>query len=383
MTQTLKRGILTFLQGSLIASLVIASVAVPFSCSLNEEGIQIVGGDFSSPVLEKFTVIDNQTLQFDFSEAVSVKGIVISPWIPGLSDSDRASYDENLAPSLAAACGTYGQLDAQVISSEDPKSFNVIISQQTQVGKSYEVYGMVEDEIGNSLTFCLPFIGYNSCLPRLILSEVQIKYGKGSVSGQTVYRGEYVELLALEDGNLAGLVLQGAADGTAKDYTFPAIEVSKGEIILLHLRTVGEGCVNETGEDLNLATAPHSAEGIRDLWSENTTARFNDSSDVIVLYDSVNKTIMDALMYASPDAIEWKSNVSEKALEVAQAGIYDSAEISMATSSKGATTLKALTRSDAADIRNLIMEDQSGDYDFPIHADESSWAIAPCSPGQL
>ncbi len=380
MKKEIKSALICLLQGSLIAGLVLLAV-IPFSCTLTEAGIQIIGGDYTAPVFEKLTVIDNQTVQCDFSEPVKLTCLVVSPFIAGVSDSAKVSYVEELAPSLAAAGGEFGSIDVTVQSDESGKSFTLLMAQETTIGKTYEVYGTVEDEIGNSLTFCVPFTGYNSQVPRVILTELQIKYGKGSSGGQTIYRGEYAEFLALEDGNLAGLVLEGASDGHSKDYEFPAIDVKKGEVFLLHLRTVGEGCVNEIEEDLNLATAPHSAEGIRDLWSENTTARFNDSSDVIILRDTVNDIILDAVMYAAADAVEWKSAVEEYALEAEASGVYASSLISSATCSKGLTTLKSLTRTDASDILSLV--EGGPEYDFPFMVDEASWTISPCSPGAI
>lgn len=380
MKKEIKNILFSLVESVFIAGFVVI-LALPFSCTLTEAGIQIIGGDYTAPVLEKLTVVDNKTLQFDFSEPVKLSSLIVSPFIPGISDSSKVSYVETLAPSLAAAAGEYGRIEASVQSTEAGKSFTVLMAQETVIGKAYEVYGVVEDEIGNSLTFCLPFTGYNSQLPRIIITELQIKYGKGSSNGQTLYRAEYAEFLALEDGNLAGLVLESAADGHGKDYEFPAIDVKKGEVFLVHFRTVGEGCINEIEEDLDLATAPHSANSVRDLWSENTTARFNDSSDVIILRDTVNDIVMDALMYAALDAEEWKSTVAEAAIEAAESGIYSASEISSASSSKGLTTLKSLTRIDSEEILELV---SSGpDYDFPFMVDESTWTISSCSPGRL
>lgn len=365
-----------------LAGIVVFS-AVPFSCQLTEEGVQIVGGDFSAPVLENLTVLDSTTLRLSFSEPVHLRGIVVSPHIPEISDSDLVSYNQSLAPSLAAAAGEYGSIDVEARADEDGKNFTLIMSQATEVGKSYEVYGIAEDEVGNSLTFCIPFIGYNSMVPRVIITELQVKYAKGSSQGNTIYRGEYAEFLALEDGNLAGLVLESASDGRDKDYRFPAIEVSKGEVFLVHLRTVGEGCVNEDGDDLSLATAPHSAEGIRDLWSDNTTARLHDTADVIILRDTVHGVVMDAVMYAAPDSTEWKSAVGEYAIEASLSGVYASSQISSASSSTGLTPLKSLTRTNAAEIRDFVMADSGGDWDFPFKSDESTWVVEACTPGTL
>ena len=376
------RFLLWLAEGSVIAALVLACV-IPFSCRISEEGISLIGGDFTAPVIEDFSVIDGKTVKLSFSEPVQLSALVLSPRINGISDSESISQDENLSTALAAAAGEYGRINASFTCDEDEKVYSVVMEEETCVGASYEMYGIVEDNIGNSLTFCIPFTGYNSQVPRIIMTEVQIKYGKGTIKGEVIYRGEYVELLALEEGNLAGLVLESASDGSDKSYSFPAINVKKGEIILLHLRTVGEGCVNEDGDDLTLASAPHSAAGIRDLWSENTSSRFNDNSDVIILKDTVNGIIMDAVMYAPLDATEWKSSIADYAQLVYQAGAYDSEDITSASISKGCTTLKSLTRCDCKDIYENIVRENNEDYDFPFVSDENSWQVTAVSPGYL
>lgn len=377
-----RRLLICILEGCLMAAFVLFCV-IPFSCRINEEGIQIIGGDFSSPILQAFEVVDSSHLQLTFSEAVKLSSLVVSPRIAGISDSSRISYDEKLSPSLSSAGGEYGRIEADISSSDDKKSFLISLSGETGVGKSYEVYGVVEDEIGNSLTFCLPFSGYNSRIPRMIITELQLKYGKGSQNGNTIYRGEFVEFLALEEGNLAGLVLQSASDGPSKDYEFPAIDVKKGEILLVHLRSVGEGCVNEITDDLDAAEAPHSAEGIRDLWSENTSARLNDKTDVVILRDTVNNQVLDAVMYCSSDTSEWNANTGAFALEAVEAGIYTGTELSNAASSQGVTTLKSLCRVNAGELYQLVMNDVEEEYDFPFISDEGCWVVQGVSPGRL
>lgn len=368
------------IQTVLIVGVVLLAV-IPFSCKVTTEGIDIIGGDYSAPVFEGLDVIDERTVRMSFSEAVTMRNIVVTPFVPGVSDSSRHSASLELSPSLAAAAGEYGKIDVQVYKSEDGRLLTVALNQNTVVGKSYEIFGTVNDAIGNTLTFCVPFVGFNASVPKIIMTEIQIKYQKGTSKGNTVYRGEYVELLALEDGNLAGLEIISAADGEEKKYVFPAIDVSRGEIILVHFRTIGDGCINEDGENLNLAYAPHSQDGIRDLWSESTVAHFNDASDIILLRNTIDGTIIDGIMYAEPGALEWKSSVAGMAVEIAEAGIYNSADISSATSSKGCTTLKSLTRVDSQAILELAMSDE--DYEFPVPCDEDSWVVTAVSPGML
>lgn len=370
---------IVLLQTLFITSIVVFSV-IPFSCKVTSAGIEFIGGDYSAPTLDEMNVVDNQTLKIKFSENVKVTNAVISPRIVGISDSSIHSTNENLSPSLAAAVGEYGKIDCDVVYDNENHFVTFRLQEATEIGREYELFGVVEDRIGNSLTFTVPFSGYNATIPRMIMTEIQIKYGKGSSGGQPIYRGEFVEFLALEDGNLIGLELFSASDGEKKKYQFPNIEVKKGEVILVHLRTVGEGCVNEE-LDYNAATAPHSKDEIRDLWDENTTARFNDSSDVIILRNRVDGSIIDGIMYASADAVEWKTGVAESAVELQQYGIYQSYEIQNANISKGCTTLKSLTRQNAQEIYDTIMNDE--EYEFPFPSDEDTWNVQPVSPGIL
>lgn len=369
---------LILMQAILIAGITIIGV-IPFSCKVTTEGIEIIGGNYSSPKLEDISVIDEKKVQITFSEEIKLNDVVVSPFLPGISDSGITSKNQMLSPALQSAAGENGFISAFIEYSEDNKTAVINLEEPTKIGKTYEVFGVVEDRIGNTLTFCIPFVGYNSFVPKLIMTEAQIKYGKGSSGGNTIYRGEYIEFLALEDGNLAGLEIISGADGEKKKYDFPSVDVCQGEIILVHFRTVAEGCVNEVGDDLNLATAPHSANGIRDLWSESTVAHFNDSSDVIILRNTVDGSIMDALMYAADDAEEWKTGVADYAVEVGMSGIYNSYDISNACSSKGCTTLKSITRIDSLDVLHMVINEE--DYEYPFVNDEENWCVMPVSPG--
>lgn len=374
-----KEILVVLVQTFFITGVVLLGV-IPFSCKVTSTGIEIVGGDFSAPTLNELKVIDNQTIEMFFSENVKVTNVVVSPKISGISDSAVHSSTENLSPALAAAVGQYGKIDVDVEYDEENAKIIFHLKEETEIGRDYELFGVVEDKIGNSLTFTAPFAGYNGFIPRLIITEIQIKYGKGSSGGQPIFRGEFVEFLALEDGNLIGLELFSASDGDKKKYLFPNIEVKKGEVFLLHLRTVGEGCINEI-ENYNSATAPHSKDGIRDIWDMNTTARFNDSSDVIILRNRIDGSIMDGIMYASADSVEWKTGIAEYAVELQSCGIYSSFEIEDASSSKGCTTLRSLTRQNAKVIYESAMTNEEMEFPFPV--DGETWLVEVATPGEL
>lgn len=99
-----KQIILSLVQTVLITGITVFSV-MPFSCKVTPEGVQIVGGDYASPVIESIEVVDENSLQISFSEKVKVTGAVLSPFIEGISDSYSHSKTEELSTALKAASG--------------------------------------------------------------------------------------------------------------------------------------------------------------------------------------------------------------------------------------------------------------------------------------
>ena len=372
--------LLLLLQTCLLVCITVVAV-LPVSCKMSEEGVTVYDGDYSAPVIESIEVLDEKTVQMNFSEGVKIGSVVVSKFIGGISDSILHSDTEKVSDAIEAAGGEFGRLDVEAEVSEDGLTVTYTMQEDCEVGEPYEIFGTVEDETGNSLTFCVPFTGYNSRVPDLIFTEVQIKYAKGSEKGNVVYRGEFVELLALCDGNLGGLELVGGADGESKKFVFPAVEVSQGELIMVHLRTVGEGCVNELGENLDEATAPYAVSGVRDLWSENTTARYNDDSDVIILRNSATESVLEAFMYAVEDASEWKKGPVVLAKEAAAAGIYDGEGIEYAAINYKTTPKRSFIRLDASQILSDILE--GNDYVYPINQCAENWEVGNVTPGAL
>ena len=375
-----KEMVLIFMQTVFIVSVVLFSV-IPFSCKATEQGIEIIGGDYENPCLKNISVLDNKTVKLEFSDSVSIRNAVVSPFMQNISDSQEHSIGIELSPSLAAACGEYGVIESSQQISEDGKEITFLLENETQVGLKYEIFGTVEDKAGNSLTFCVPFIGYNPSVPKMIITEAQIKCAKATVSGNVLYRTEFIELMALEDGNLAGIEIISACDGEKGKFVLPAVEVKKGEIILVHPRTKETGCINEQGDDLNLAIAPFSKDGVRDLWSENENSRYNDSTDVIYLFNTVNNSVMDGFVYAAENLTEWKTEVSETVDLLFDEGIFKSKDISAAVLSKGVSPLKSLTRINASEINKKVMNDE--EIDFPIVYDSSNWSVCSVSPGEI
>ncbi len=377
-------GILILFTQTVVLTAITLLCVVPFSCRISEEGITFVGGDYVSPVLEEVTVVDERTVELCFSEKIKLRNYTVSEQLKEISDSPEHSETIELSPALKAASGGYGRVEAEYSVSEDGcvLTFCTGEEEQFEVGKAYELFGTVEDKAGNTLTWCVPFCGFNSHLPKLILTEVQVKYKKYK---EDAFRCEYVELLALTDGNLSGLELLSAADGDGKKFALPALSVKAGDVFLLHLRSAGSGCITET-ENLNESTALYSGKNVRDIWSENTKARLSDNSDIIVIRNGVTGAVLDAMMYATEDAVEW-GKMASVAEEVAAAGIYESADVSEAeiNSGLGSSAIKSFCRTDAAALQKKVFagEDFSNLLEYPLQRTDETWAVKNVSPGTL
>ena len=376
-------GILLLILQTVLLTVITLLCVIPFSCRVSEEGITFVGGDYISPVLEEVTVLDERTVIMNFSEKIKLLNYTVSERLEDISDSAEHSDTADLSPALMAASGGYGRVEADYSLSEDGCTITFCAAEQYEIGKAYEIFGTVEDRAGNSLTYCVPFCGFNSHLPKIIMTEVQVKYKKYK---EDAFRCEYVEFLALTDGNLSGLELISGVDGDGKKFVFPSAAVKAGEIFLVHLRSAGSGCITET-EDLNESTALYSGKNVRDIWADNTKARLNDSADVIIIRNSIDGTILDALMYATEETAEWGKGTASLAEEVVAAGIYESEEISEVelNSGLGSSAIKSFCRTDAAALQKRCLEeaDDLEPLEYPVKRTASTWAVMNVSAGTL
>ena len=365
---------------TLILVLVTLFCVAPISCKLTEEGIRFVGGDYVAPSIETVEVIDERTVQMNFSEGIKISSVVVSKMVEEISDSMEHSGTESLSPAIAAAGGEFGTVDVATSVSEDGTAVTFSMKEDCEIGQAYEIYGVVEDKTGNTLSFCVPFTGYNSRLPNVVITELLVKYGTGTIKKETVYRCEFVELLALTDGNLAGLEIVSGSDGEKKKYQIPPVEVKAGEVVVVHLRSVGEGCITET-ENLNESTGQHSAKNCRDIWSSNEGSCLNDKSDVVILRNGPDGAIMDAFMYAEDGAEAWKKGCQSFAESVAEAGIYSSSDISEASSSRGVSPLQSFQRKNAASLKEAALAGTLEEY--PLANNSEFWKISSAKPGAL
>ncbi len=357
-----------------IVGIMLAAVA-PISCKITEQGITIVGGDYTPPVLNDFTVVDERTVRLEFSEKVSVYDYVVAEITDNLFGSETHSATIDLSPAIERASGVYGSVPCSVSALEDGTVI-ITLEQDMQVGQGYEFYSEVRDKTGNSLTFAVPFAGYNSRVPVLVMTEIQTE----SVSSQRttekeagIYRNEFVEILVLKEGNLAGLELCSAYDGETKKFEFPPVEVQTGEVFVVHMRARGNGCISETGDDLNAATSSYTTAGVRDLWTDIETTTLGNKTDIILLRNRADRKLLDAVMYRASTIEAWTKLMIDYSALVDESGIYESGDVENAFIADNMTNSRTMYRVDAAGLQQRILAGE--ELELPVKSGPETWAV--------
>ncbi len=275
---------------------VIGAITVPSSCRITEDGITILEGDLSSPKILSFKMADSKNLLLVCSEKIKVENV-------NARGQDGSFFFDNVSCEYL----------------DDDTCVKFTLSESTLAGKDYIIDGCIKDLSGNSLSFSLPFVGFNCNPCSLVLSEIRTKH---SASSGVIKKAEFIELYVLKEGNTVGYEIISGSDGEEKKYIFPAIDVKKGEYIVVHYRTVGEGeCINETGENLELSTGTDSSSG-RDLWINNTEGRISDN-DVIALRDACRNKLVDGVLFSSSSKTDWYySGQKYLAKELVESGLW-------------------------------------------------------------
>lgn len=329
---------------SLVISIVVIFIVCPLSCHISAEGVEFITGDYIAPKLLNFNVIDGRNVELIFSEDVNVTELVVN--------------DNTLLPISTVKNGSRA---GQII---------VELGGTASIGEEYIMGGVVEDKVGNSLTFSIPFVGYNSSVAKVIITEFMHETIK--ISGKSSnYKNEYLKLLVLEDGNLFGLVI-GSGSWKNKDvFYLPSIDVKKGEEVILHFTNKGIGCISETEDNLDLATESLAKDGVRDLWLDNNKSVFGNMYDVVYIKNIQNKKIIDGFTYAHSDKTQWSEELAKTAKLMVEEGVFNSDLIEDACCIDKVSPTNPLIRLDVENIQNRII---SNEYiELPIKTNKNCW----------
>ena len=379
----LKQLLMVAAESVLIAGITILAV-VPVSCKITEQGVKILGGDYVPPVLNDYVVVDENTLKLEFSEKVNITGFVTAIVVDDQFDSEEHSFTFDLSPALERVSGVYGAVSCSVDTDETGTIVTVTFNDQMEIGQEYEFYAEVRDEVGNSLTLAVPFAGYNSRVPELLITELQTESVGQRNSEKTagIYRNEFVEILALKGGNLAGLELCSGYDGETKKFVFPPIDVETGEVFLVHMRNRGNGCISETGDNLSLAYSSYAKDGVRDLWTDIESTALGNKTDVVIIRNRANKKLLDAVMFRAPEVEAWTKTMPDYATLIDESGIYESGDIENAFVTEGLSATKTLGRTDAVLLQQKVLAGE--ELEFPVPSCAEVWTVLPeGTPGVL
>jgi len=258
------------------------------SCNVSSGQLMLLAGDYTTPRLDYWKMTGANILNLYFTREVTFPSLSVLELSSDCVDAKETDIEAELLPQTSSSSSDSETVCLQLQFSDD-----------TVVGTDYLLVGTAKDEHDNTLDFTLAFSGYNSTVPAMVLSEVRIDYSKST----SYTRVEYVEFVVLSDGNTAGMEFISAYDGEDEKYTFPYIEVTAGEYIVLHMRTLSEDSITETGDDLLVSNAKDSSSA-RDLWVDNTDARLG-ADDVLLLKERENGKILDAVVYSRSGKEDW------------------------------------------------------------------------------
>jgi hypothetical protein len=173
---------------------------------------------------------------------------------------------------------------------------DIAFSSDQAPGKDYALAGEVEDAAGNHSRFLFRFVGWNDRPPTLRLSELQTAKNSSTLHPHR----DYIELAAVNGGNMGGVELEWCSSVKVYSYRFPSIEVEAGERIVLHLapESLPEE-VDETGPDLTRSGGVDATPYGRDIWSG--AGGLPDQSGVVALRWRPGGDLADGLFYAAED----------------------------------------------------------------------------------
>lgn len=367
-----------------VLTAIVLACVTSFSCQLSPEGITFLRGSYDCPKLLDFSIEGKNELQMTFTQEVEFSEMSIVPveqQVSGVQNSQPAVEQELHAEVVAGESGNNEDslqeqtletgTDSEVLTASSAETstqtesdgesitessitilentsvtetengtyqYDLTFSEDFTCDTTYLLYAVVEDEHGNSLSFSSDFTGYNDNLPEIVLNEVRTEWSKP--------KPEYIELYVLEDGNLGGLFIEVYYSTKVNTYTFPAVDVHKGEYIVLHMRSVDEAAFDET-DALDACSAPDSCPNARDFWYQSD-AKAIGKTGVILLKERGNGPLLDALLYAESSKTTWPRDEMKAAAQAAyMAGIWeDGDEPIHAVCSDKCTATRTISRQD-------------------------------------
>jgi hypothetical protein len=244
---------------------------------------QVLGSSAEAPVFLECRPLSADEITFQFSRPVKVVSLALDPAV----DVESVENGEEVRVRLAAPLTGGEKFTADIL---------------------------VEDEDRNTLNVLVPFRARNDRMPSLVINEVRTEYSKPKV--------EFVELKTLSGGDMGAIRLFIAGYSISRPvYEFSPGEVKAGEYIVLHLRTIEEGLVDETGEDLSLSPGTEALAAARDFWVSGSE-KFIHKTDAVYLLDQDDSIIDGVLLSENQDPWWTKPDLAAAAELFASQGAW-------------------------------------------------------------
>jgi hypothetical protein len=277
----MRRGLFVFLMTLVFALYTVCSCSSGLTAA---EVLGSIGLSSQAPLFLESKAVTATKFNFEFSLPVKVLTVNVEPQYTVESVTEGEIVEVNFVEDL-------------------PK------------GERFVVDVLVEDEQKNTLNVVVPVRARNDQIPAFTITEVRTEYSSKGKS-------EFVEIKTKSSGNLGALRLFAAVHSMEKPlFEFPPVEVSAGEYIVVHLRSLEEGLSNETGSNCNASKGTEALENVRDFWVPGSTEVLR-KTDAIFFMDQNNK-IIDALLLSENDGTSWaKAQVNAAAELFAQQGAW-------------------------------------------------------------
>ena len=242
----------------------------------------IIGEEAEPVKIANAARMENNTVQMYF--AGTAEFISAEIFIPETGETQTCSVESIDIPD------DFTDSETQSVKTETCTAFAVIPAAPISIGVPFVLRGSVSDTKHSVLDFALPFEGANTHPAKLRITEIRPLYSSKPKS-------EFIEFIVMKSGNLAGITITNVGDKQNPHYRFPAAEVSAGETVVYHWRSVEEGIRDElTVKTISGGTQACST--ARDFWGPHTSIP-KRNANVILIRTGLDGDIQDAILYCT------------------------------------------------------------------------------------
>ena len=242
----------------------------------------IIGEEADPLKIAKTVRMENNTVQMYF--AGTAEFISAEIFIPETGEAQTCSVESIDIPN------DFNDSEGQSVKTETCTAFAVIPAAPISIGVPFVLRGSVSDTKHSVLDFALPFEGANTRPAKLRITEIRPLYSSKPKS-------EFIEFIVMESGNLSGITITNVGDKQNPHYCFPAAEVSAGETVVYHWRSVEEGIRDELTAKI-ISGGTQSCPTARDFWGPYTSLP-KRNANVILIKAGVDGEMQDAILYCT------------------------------------------------------------------------------------